>query len=485
MTAEAANTSEYDVVVVGGGPVGMWLAAELRLGGARPVVLEKRAARPPQSKAMTLYPRTLELFAMRGIASRWTAEGTPVPTSHFAILTSRLELDWLDTRFPYALFLPQRRTEELIEDHLTGLGVPVLRGCTVTGVSQDDAGVTVDAQTPGGPARYRTRYAVGCDGSRSVTRESAGIAWDGELASWTSIMGDVELAGPPPGHAATMARPGGSVFMVDLRDGRWRVATIDHATLDDPPGKPVTFGDLRDSARRVAGTDFGMRESRAMWLSRVDNASGRAAAYRSGRVLLAGDAAHIHFPAGGQGLNLGLQDAANLGWKLAAVIRGEASPGLLSTYESERIGVADDVIADSRAQCGLFATPTPEGRALRDRFDTLLAAHPDLRRDLALRLSGLTGDRIPDLALRGAPAESVFGLLRDARFVLLSLRPDPPEVPDAYRGRLRVVTAELAEDRPEWADVRAVLIRPDGYAAWIARDTDPSAAPPVDAWLSF
>jgi 2-polyprenyl-6-methoxyphenol hydroxylase-like FAD-dependent oxidoreductase len=498
--------TRFDVVIAGGGPVGMWLAAELRRGGVRPAVLEKRASRPPQSKAMTIYPRTLEQFAMRGIADRWTAEGTSVPTSHFAILTSRLELDWLDTGFPYTLFLPQRRTEELIAAHLAELGVPVLRGHTVTGLRQDPAGVTLDVDTPEGRAEFRAAYAVGCDGAGSAVRAAAGIEWAGEPPSWTSIMGDVELADPPPGRAATLARPGGSIFMVDIRDGRWRVATIDHATLDDPPGKPVTFDDLRDSVLRLAGTDFGMRETAGTWLSRVDNETRHAAAYRSGRVLLAGDAAHIHFPAGGQGLNLGLQDATNLAWKLAATVRGWAPPGLLDTYHAERSAVAAEVIADSRAQCALFASPTAEGRALRDRFDTLLAAHGDLRRDLALRLSGLAvrypgdgsgpdapdsllGARVPDLALRGAPAPTVFGLLRDATFVLLSLAPDPVgfPVPDGYRDRLRVVTAGLAADRPapaDWNGVRAVLIRPDGYAAWVLRDGDTSApSPPLAAWL--
>lgn len=519
-TIHRVTDSRFDVVIAGGGPVGMWLAAELRRGGVRPAVLEKRASRPPQSKAMTIYPRTLEQFAMRGIADRWIAEGTPVPTSHFAILTSRLELDWLDTAFPYTLFLPQRRTEELIAAHLTELGVPVLRGHTVTGLRQDPGGVTLDVDTPEGHAEFRAAYAVGCDGASSAARAAAGIEWAGEPPSWTSIMGDVELADPPPGRAATLARPGGSIFMVDIRDGRWRVATIDHATLDDPPGKPVTFADLRDSVLRLAGTDFGMRETEGTWLSRVDNETRHAAAYRSGRVLLAGDAAHIHFPAGGQGLNLGLQDATNLAWKLAATVRGWAPPGLLDTYHAERSAVAAEVIADSRAQCALFASPTAEGRALRDRFDILLAAHGDLRRDLALRLSGLAvrypaggpgdypaggpgdaadsllGTRVPDLALRGAPAPTVFGLLRDATFVLLSLDPDPdgfpaPDgfpVPAGYRDRLRVVTAGLAADRPApagWSGVRAVLIRPDGYAAWLLRDGDtPASSPPLAAWLA-
>ena len=226
-------------------------------------------------------------------------------------------------------------------------------------------------------------------------------------------------------------------------------------------------------------------------------------------MLLAGDAAHIHFPAGGQGLNLGLQDAANLGWKLAAAIRGWIPPEVLKTYSAERMPVALDVIADSRAQCALFANPTPAGIALRDRFNDLLGAHESLRKDLGLRLSGLAirydgqagdvttaeGWRMPDLDLRGAPAPSIFGLLRSARFVLLVISspgdtampvPDPirPETAAGYRDRLDVITAELVGDHPDWAGFRALLIRPDGYVAWsLRRDTPAPVAPPLAAWL--
>jgi 2-polyprenyl-6-methoxyphenol hydroxylase-like FAD-dependent oxidoreductase len=356
-----------DVIVVGGGPVGMWLAAELRRGGVWPVVLEKRAERPPHSKAMTIYPRTLEQFAMRGIAGRWVDEGTPIPSSHFALLTNRLDFSFLDTRFPYTLFLPQRRTEELLAAHLAELGVPILREHTVTGLRQDADGVWLDVDTPSGRQRFRAGYVVGCDGAGSVVREAAGIEFAGEPPTWTTILGDTELAAPPRGKALTLNRPGGSIYMVDLGDGRWRLATVDHATLSDPPGKPVTIDDLRESALRLAGTDFGMRETAATWLSRVGNEARQAAAYRNGRVLLAGDAAHIHYPAGGQGLNLGLQDAANLGWKLAATVRGWAPDGLLDSYHTERSGVALEVIDDSLAQCALFANPSREGIALRDR----------------------------------------------------------------------------------------------------------------------
>lgn len=478
----------YDVAVVGGGPVGMWLAAELYRGGVRPVVLEKRAERPPHSKALTIYPRTLEQFAMRGIAERWVREGTPVPSSHFAILTNRLELDFLDTRFPYTLFLPQRRTEELLAGHLAELGVPLLRGHAVTGVRQDRDGVSLDVESAAGRAEVRAAYVVGCDGGGSAVRRAAGIEFPGQPSSWTSIMGDVEMTAPPPGRALTLNRPGGSVYLVDLRDGRWRLATVDHAIMFDPPGKPVTMEDLRQSAMRLAETDFGMRETARTWLSRVGNECRQAIAYRSGRVLLAGDAAHIHFPAGGQGLNLGLQDATNLGWKLAATVRGWAPDGLLDSYQAERHPVGLEVIDDSLAQCALFANTTPEGVALRDRFNVLLGEHRELRRDLARRLSGLAirygtdGCRVPDLELRGAAAPSVFGLLRRARFVLLSLAPGALTVPGGYRDRLDAVTAELAGDRPDWRGVRAMLIRPDGHLAWMLRDGE-AAVPPLEQWL--
>jgi hypothetical protein len=234
----------------------------------------------------------------------------------------------------------------------------------------------------------------------------------------------------------------------------------------------------------------------------VGDEARHAAAYRKDRVFLAGDAAHIHFPAGGQGLNLGLQDATNLGWKLAATVRGWAPDGLLDTYHAERFQVGLDVIDDSRAQCALFANPTPAGIALRDRFNTLIGAHASLRQDLALRLSGLAvgydtsksspasavGCRVPDLELRGAPAPSVYGLLRPAKFVLLVLSPPGSSWPGpgllaGYRDRLAVVTAEPADERPDWADVRALLIRPDGHAGWVLRDGDPQASPPLAAWL--
>jgi 2-polyprenyl-6-methoxyphenol hydroxylase-like FAD-dependent oxidoreductase len=517
-----------DVAVVGGGPVGMWLAAELHRGGVRPVVLERRAQRPPYSKALTIYPRTVEQFAMRGLVDRWLAEGRPVPSSHFALLKNRLDFSFLPTRYPYTLFLPQRRTEELLEAHLAELGVPYLREHAVTGLRQDEAGVDLDTDTPSGPVTLRAAYAVGCDGASSLVRQVTGIDFAGSPDTWRTILGDVELADPPSAPALSLNTPGGSMYMIAIGGGRYRVAPIDHATLDEPVDAPVTFGELQASTRRLAGTDFGMRETPDMWLSRVGNAARQAGRYRSGRVFLAGDAAHIHYPAGGQGLNLGLQDAANLAWKLAAEIRGWAPPGLLDTYHAERYPVGLDVIDDSLAQCGLIANPTREGITLRDRFDTILGTHPSLAQELALRLSGLAirypapghnpatpgqdlasprdddpaspvGERAPDLTLRivdpnqsatslPAPATTIFALLPPAKFVLLNLVSAVPATTAApvgsvsarYADRLNVVTAELAEDHPAWTSLRSVLIRPDGYVAWATPTADPA---PLAAWL--
>src|SRR2546429_207837 len=493
----------YDVAVIGGGPVGMWLAAELHRGGVRPVVLERRAERPPYSKALTIYPRTVEQFAMRGLVDRWLAEGTPVPSSHFAVMKNRLDFWFLPTRYPFTLFLPQRRTEELLEEHLAELGVPYLRRHAVTGLRQDEACVDLDVDSPGGPVVVRAAYAVGCDGATSVIRAAAGIEFEGTPDTWRTILGDIELTDPPQAPALTLNRPGGSMYMVAIGGGRYRLAVIDHATLHDPVDKPATFAELRASALRLAGTDFGMRETRDAWLSRVGNAARQAASYRAGRVLLAGDAAHIHYPAGGQGLNLGLQDAANLAWKLAAEIRGWAPPGLLDSYHAERYPVGLDVIDDSLAQCGLIANPTREGVALRDRFNAILGAHPSLRRELAVRLSGLAirypppiqspapGERAPDLDLRragvrggsggwGSPAATLFGLLPPARFALLTLGPATAAAPAGFADRLDTVTAELAGDSGEFAGVRAMLIRPDGYIAWATAADD---APPLDLLL--
>ena len=482
----------------------MWLAAELSRAGVTVVVLEKRAERPPQSKALTVYPRTVEMLAMRGLADRFLAEGTPVHSSHFAILSNRLDFSFLDTRYPFTLFLPQRRTEELLNDHLDELGVPLLRSHEVTGVRQHATGVDVDIATPAGPATITAAYVVGCDGAGSAVRQAADVTFAGTPSSWFSVLGDVELADPPAGRALTMSPPGGSLYMVALGGGRWRIAVIEHATMSAQPAGPVTFAGLRASTLRLAGTDFGMRETPDAWLSRVGNETRQVTDYRRGRVFLAGDAAHVHFPAGGQGLNLGLQDAFNLAWKLAAELHGWAPAWLLDTYQSERAPVGLDVIEDSLAQCGLIAGGSREGVALRDRFNRILGENEALCRSLAVRLSGLAvsypasgpagprpsplaGQRVPDLSLRGADVSSVYELLHRGAFVLLTrarqARQPQQDDPQKYSGRLTVAACELADGRPDWASPHALLIRPDGYVAWAPHESGSPADPPLGAWL--
>jgi 2-polyprenyl-6-methoxyphenol hydroxylase-like FAD-dependent oxidoreductase len=463
----------------------MWLAAELHRGGADVLVLEKRAERLPESRALTMYSRTVELFAMRGLVQRFLAAGRSAPTSHFAILSNRLDLAFLDSRYPFLLFHPQRRTEALLSEHLDELGVPVLSPYEVTGVRQSADSAEVCIETPSGPLAVEAEYVVGCDGAHSVVRRQVGIEFAGTAATWHSIVGDVEVADPPPVPLLTEPTPTGSFLAVALGDGRWRLATIDHAMLAEQPDGPVQFEQLRASMLRVAGTDFGMRDTSRAWLSRVGNDTRQATTYRAGRVLLAGDAAHIHFPAGGQGLNLGLQDAANLGWKLAAVIRDRAPSSLLDTYQKERAPVGLEVIEDTLAQSALFANPSREGLALRDRFNRLLGESTSLNQSLALRVSGLgirygrtasgpadpgggpvPGVRVPDLGLYGSPASTIYGLLHDARFVLL-LPPAAPG-PEAPSPDVDVVRATIAAARPEWRDAGPLLIRPDGYLATAA-----------------
>ena len=331
---------------------------------------------------------------------------------------------------------------------------------------------------------------AGCDGAKSVVRAAAGIDFEGTPDSWQTVLGDIELTDPPEAPALTLDQPGGALYMVALGGGRHRVAVIDHATLFAPADGPVTFEELRASTLRVAGTDFGMRETPDAWLSRVGNATRQAARYRAGRVLLAGDAAHIHYPAGGQGLNLGLQDATNLAWKLAAEIRGWAPPGLLDSYHDERYPVGLDVIDDSLAQCGLIANPSREGIALRDRFNRILGAQPAVCQDLALRLSGLAIRYPADGPLAGRPGPRSRPARRPRRHDLRpaprrEVRPPQPAIPrptprPATPTASTVVTATLAAHHPDWSDVRALLIRPDGYLAWATTADDP---PPLGTWL--
>ena len=382
-----------DVVIVGAGPTGLWLAGELRLGGASVTVIEAREDRDPNSKALTIHPRTVEIFDCRGVAEPFLAEALRIPNGHFGGLPDRMDFSVLDTPHPFTLALLQARTEELLEAHAERMGATIRRGCEAVGLAGN--GVVLADGTV-----VEARYVVGCDGARSTIRTAAGIDFPGTEATTWGWLGDVVLDSPPARGFANIAGPDGGLMIVPLPGGIHRLVGGDPST-DRPewPGE-LTFDELRATVRRIAGTDFGMRDP--VWLSRFGNATRQAAAYRKDNVLLAGDAAHMHFPTGGVGMNVGIQDAHNLGWKLAAVVAGRADEALLDTYHEERHPVGADLLEHTRAQTALIAAYSPEGQALRAVLSGLIATAPDLSRELAERLSGLnvayaTGKRIRNL----------------------------------------------------------------------------------------
>jgi 2-polyprenyl-6-methoxyphenol hydroxylase-like FAD-dependent oxidoreductase len=425
------------VVIAGGGPTGLMLACELTLAGVDVLVLERLAGPSGESRAGGIHARTMEILDQRGMLEPFLAEGRVIQAGHFAGL--RLDFTSFPTRYPYLLAILQRRIEWLLEARAAELGVRLRREIEVTGLTQ--RAERVDIATSAGP--IEAEYLVGCDGGRSTVRRLAGIDFPGTPASMTSILGDVELADPPP-HAIFQERhPLGNVSVLDFEPGWYRVMTSQFDTVADRDA-PVTADELRATLKQVAGTDFGLHSPR--WISRYNDAARQAATYRSGRVLLAGDAAHIHYPAGGQGLNTGVQDAFNLGWKLAAVVRGEAGADLLDTYEKERHPVAARVLQNTRAQTALTRTD-PQTDALRETFAGLIGVDAVNRR-LGMMLAGLDirydlgdgpqllGERVPDLDL--ADGTRLYERLRDGRWLLL----DEPGV-----------------DR--------MLIRPDGHVAWV------------------
>ncbi|MFG2006311.1 FAD-dependent monooxygenase [Spirillospora sp. NPDC048911] len=449
------------VIVVGAGPVGLWLAAELRLGGVRVTVLEARRERDPHSKALTVHPRTLEILAFRGLVDRFLVEGPHIPSGHFGGLDDRMDFSVLDTPFPFTLAIPQARTEELLEEHALAAGATVRRGHRVTGLTQDADAVTVTVEGPAEPYTLKAAYVVGCDGTASIVRQAAAIAFPGTDATVWGWLGDVVLDRPPAG-ITNLSGPHGGLMMVPLPGGVHRIVGSDPAGVRPVHPGELTLDELRAKVAAIAGTDYGMRDPH--WLSRFGNATRQAEHYRAGRVFLAGDAAHMHFPTGGVGLNVGVQDTTNLGWKLAAVIDGTAKDDLLDTYHAERHPVGAELLVGTRAQTALMTTFTPEGQDLRTLLSRLIATVPELSRELAERLSGLavayepppgahplTGKRAPNLRLADG---DLFTLLRPGRHVLLDLTTTP------YEG---------------WP--AAALIRPDGHVAWAG--DDPSEAGPL------
>ncbi|WP_225877980.1 FAD-dependent monooxygenase [Spongiactinospora rosea] len=448
----------HDTIVVGAGPVGLWAAAELALGGGRPLVLERAERRSPHSKALAVHPRTIEVLAMRGQEQPFLDGGVAVPDGHFGMLPARLDFRELATPFPFMLAHPQVRTEELLERHALALGVAIRRGHQVSELSQDDHGVMLRVSGPDGEYEITADHVVGADGAGSIVRQAVGIDFPGTDSTIFGFLGDVELTDPPE-------RPGswhnehGALIVAPIPGGRYRVT----GSAPSVPAPTLEF--LRETAKRIAGTDFGLHSP--VWLSRFGNATRLAAEYRKGRVFLAGDAAHMHFAAGGVGLNVGLQDAMNLGWKLAAVQRGRADAALLDTYHQERHPVGVALGEHTKAQTALITATTEEGLSLRRFMADLLRAHPGVASALADMVTALDV-RYPGahpLAGRRLPAtREQLHLLREGRPLLLAQEAGPELKDLATSTDLRLHETELP-----WPTA-AVLVRPDGHV-WAAGDT--------------
>ncbi|MDF2694279.1 MAG: Salicylate hydroxylase [Labilithrix sp.] len=474
-----------DTVIVGAGPVGCFLARELRLAGASVVVLEAQKSRSPHSKALTMNCRSLELLDMRGISERFTQESAMLPGAHFAALETRLALSPLDTKHPYTLVLAQRRTEELLEEAARELGADFRFGQAFSGLEQDEAGVNVHVESSEGAYTLRARYLVGCDGARSAVRRASGIAFPGTDTTMTAFQGDVRLAESPQAFSVMNER--GGLLIVRQADGSHRVVVTDPARMHVDKDVPPTTDELRDSMKRIAGTDYGLYET--IWLSRFGNATRQAESYRRGRVFLAGDAAHIHFPAGGQGMNVGLQDAINLGWKLAATLQGWAPAMLLDSYHDERHAVGSALVTNTRVQEALLGF-TPPTLALRALFADLLR-NAEINRRLAEDVTGLSvayssngshrwmGRRLPDIDFMTPNGPSnVFYWLRAGRFVIFDAGLDDAtraRLLDGWGDRIIPVRANFAVTRPDFDDVSALLVRPDGHVAWVGTRDEASS----------
>ncbi|OJU11564.1 MAG: hypothetical protein BGN86_06030 [Caulobacterales bacterium 68-7] len=491
----------HAVVIAGGGPTGLMLAAELALAGVEVAIVERR---PDQkvagSRAGGLHSRTLEVLDQRGVADRFVEAGQKAQVVGFAGV--QFDLSGFPTRFPYSLGLRQHHIERLLAAWVDELKVLFYRGVEVAGLAQDEAGVDValsDGRT------LRAQYLVGCDGGRSLVRKAAGIAFVGSDATTSNLIAEAELADPPPEWGIRRDALGTHALgrvEYEIRDGK--IVYADHGPVGilvtekglDQAGEP-TLDDLKAALIAVYGTDFGVHA--LTWISRFTDAARQAEAYRRGRVLVAGDAAHVHPPDGGQGLQTGVQDAVNLGWKLAQVIKGVSPDGLLDSYHAERHPVAARVLRNTMASIVL--------RREDDRTNALRATVAELlgmdepRRRFAAMMSGLDirydlgeghpllGRRMPDLDLTvdGEPIRA-FTLLHDARPLLLGLGGlgDFEAAPWADRVRRVEAAYDGAWELPAIGEVsppQALLIRPDGHVAWVGQGEASGLTEALSRWF--
>jgi 3-(3-hydroxy-phenyl)propionate hydroxylase len=479
----------HAVVIAGGGPTGLMLAAELALAGIDAAIVERRATQEVAgARALGLHSRTIEVLDQRGIADRFLSQGEVARATGFAWI--RLDMSDFPTRHPYSLALVQNRTEAILADWVRELGVPVYRSLEVTGFAQDGTGV--DVRLSDGRS-LRAEYLAGCDGGHSVIRKAAGIAFPGPEPTTSSLIAEVEVSGAPEWG---LRRDDQGIHALSRLDDGKLVRVLVEERSTGHTGE-ATLNDLSEALIAVRGTDYGVHSP--VWISRFTDSARQAASYREGRVLLAGDAAHVHPPVGGQGLNVGVQDAVNLGWKLAQVIRGTSPEGLLDTYQAERHPVGARAVRSAMAGTVLLR-PGERIDAVRGILSELLNMD-EPRKHVAGMLSGLDiaydlgeghpllGRRMPDLNLvtAGGPLR-VFTLLHKARPVLLNLGAPGSLRAAGWADRVQLIEASYdgAWELPVLGAVTApaaVLIRPDGHAAWVSDGTDRGLAAALTTWF--
>jgi len=479
--------TEHAVVVAGGGPTGMMLAGELALTGVDVAIVERRVNQEVAgARAGGLHSRTIEILDQRGIADRFLSEGQLHKAVHFHI---PLDITDFPTRHNYVLGLWQNHIERILAGWVEELAVHIYRGRDVTGFAQDDSGLDVELSDG---SSLRAKYLVGCDGGRSVIRKAADIEFPGWDATTSWLLAEVEWAEEPTWGFREHAE--GTHAIGKLEDGRARMALAGSTlgSIEEP-----TLRDVSESLIAVYGTDFGIHSP--TWISRFTDMARQAAAYRKGRVLLAGDAAHVHAPYGGQGLNVGVQDAVNLGWKLAQVIKKISPDSLLDTYHAERHPVGARVLKNTMAH-SVLRRPDDRSKALADYYTAFLRMDQPRRR-MAGEISGLDvhydlgeghpllGRRMPDLDLVTASgAERVYRFLHKARPVLLNLREPGRIAIDPWAGRVQLIDAKYAGT---WelpligavAAPNAVLVRPDGYVAWVGDETQAGLTEALTTWF--
>ncbi|MGW1213777.1 FAD-dependent monooxygenase [Streptomyces sp. NPDC002499] len=484
-TTSAANGTTTPVIVVGSGPTGLLLAGDLASAGVHVTLLEKRPHELSNlSRAFGVHARTLEQLDARGLAEQLLATGDTITGLRlFRRLT--LDLGTLPSRFPFLLITPQYEVERLLERRAREAGVAFEYEAEVVGLRQDDEGVDLDVRGADGTvATRRAAYVVGTDGHHSAVRRAVGLPFPGVSVIKSLFLADVRLAQPPEGVLTVNGAGDAFAMIASFGDGWYRVMGWNrrNEVADDAP---LDLDEIKEVTRRALGTDHGMHDAR--WLSRFHSDERQAPEYRVGRVFLAGDAAHVHSPAGGQGMNTGLQDAANLGWKLAAAVQGRASEGLLDTYQSERHPVGKAVLRSSGGLVRLARAQSPVLRAVRGLVSAFVNVARPVQRKALAQVSGLgyaypsprgahrlTGTRAPDIALKDGGR--LYEALRGGRFVLIT----PDEGREGYddQGARKDL---LAVER--WASRRrtTLLVRPDGYVAWAADSAD---APAIERALA-